>query len=223
MIWVLGANGMLGRDLVATLNDAGHEVWATDIECDIRDPEALESALHKKGPVGSIVNCCAYTAVDQAEYEEAEAFALNADGPANLALLAHRAGVRLIHTSTDYVFDGSSDRPYTEDDPISPTGVYARSKAEGEARVRAYAPEAFVLRTAWLYGEHGRNFVLTMLRLMAEQTSISVVADQQGSPTWTQTVCGVIAELISRDVRGGGVYHVANQGHTSWYEFACAI
>lgn len=222
MIWITGAKGMLGTDLVAMLRQAGRDVLDTDMEVDVRDRAALEAAV-KGRPIDWVVNCCAYTAVDQAETDEAAAFAINADGAGNVAAVAARHGARMIHISTDYVFDGRSGRPYTEDDAVSPIGVYARSKLEGEHRVVAAAPDALVMRTAWLYGAHGRNFVHTMLRLMRERESVSVVADQYGSPTWTQTLCRALAETIRQDLREGGIYHVTNTGRASWHAFALAI
>ena len=222
MIWVVGACGMLGSDLVAMLRGAGLDVLATDAECDVRSTEALKAAAHGMA-IDWVINCCAYTKVDEAEDHKTAAYALNADGPANVAEIARTLGARMIHISTDYVFDGTSHRPYLETDPVSPVGVYASSKAEGEKAVLRASPDNYVLRTAWLYGEHGRNFVHTMLQLMQERDSISVVSDQSGSPTWTKTVCRVIIDLVGRGDGPGGIYHVTSQGVTNWYDFARTI
>jgi dTDP-4-dehydrorhamnose reductase len=222
MIWVTGAKGMLGSDMVAMLRAAGWEVLGSDIEIDVRDPAALQRAIAGQA-IEWVINCCAYTAVDKAETDEEAAFAINADGAAHVAAAAASCGARMIHISTDYVFDGCAEHPYTESDPVSPIGVYARAKLEGEQRVVAAAPEAFILRTAWLYGEHGANFADTMLRLMREREHLSVVADQHGSPTWTRTLCRVITEMLRQDVRGGGIYHVTSSGQATWHAFAEAI
>ncbi|MBT3295053.1 MAG: dTDP-4-dehydrorhamnose reductase [Verrucomicrobia bacterium] len=222
MIWVTGSKGMLGTDLVAALKREGHAVLETDIEVDVCYPQALMNAAEGHA-IDWVINCCAYTAVDKAESDETQATALNSDGAANIASVARTIGARMIHISTDYVFDGLAEQPYVETDPVSPIGVYARTKELGERRVTASAPNAFILRTAWLYGAHGGNFVYSMLRLMGERETLGVVADQEGSPTWTQTLCRVIAEMIKQDVTQGGIYHVTNRGRASWHEFAAAI
>ncbi|NQU41440.1 MAG: dTDP-4-dehydrorhamnose reductase [Lentisphaerae bacterium] len=222
MIWITGANGMLGSDLVPLLRDGGWDVLATDAEVDVRDSEALRVAVASK-PIDWVINCCAYTAVDAAEANEAAAMAINVDGAAHVAEVATSLQARMIHISTDYVFDGQATHPRTEDEPRSPIGVYARSKAESEKRVAAAAPDSTILRTAWLYGHHGGNFVHTMLRLMEEREQISVVNDQFGSPTQTVTLCRVIRQIIRRDVHADGIYHVTSRGETSWYGFALAI
>jgi len=222
MIWVVGSGGMLGTDLLSELRDRGHDVLATDVECDVLDPKALAAAACGM-TIDWVVNCSAYTAVDRAEDDRDAAYALNVDGAANVAEAARELGARLVHISTDYVFDGTSERPYLETDPVAPMGVYACSKAEGEKAVLDVCADSFVLRTAWLYGLHGSNFVQTMLRLMREREHISVVSDQYGSPTWTKTVCTVIGDLVNREAASGGIYHVTNRGETSWFEFACAI
>ena len=222
MIWVVGARGMLGTDLVSELRDRGYDVLATDVECDVLDPEAVAAAVSGQA-VDWVVNCCAYTAVDKAEDDKDAAYALNVDGAANVAEVARSLGAPMIHISTDYVFDGTSDQPYLETDSVSPVGVYACSKAEGEKAVLAASAENCILRTAWLYGQHGGNFVSTMLRLMQERDCVSVVSDQYGSPTWTRTVCSVIRDIIALRTVPGGIYHVTNQGCISWSGFACKI
>ena len=170
-----------------------------------------------------IVNCAAYTAVDKAEDESELCARLNAEGPENLGRLAAAIGARVLHLSTDYVFDGSGSRPYLESDPAQPLGTYGRTKAEGEARLLSAAPDSIVLRTAWLYGRHGPNFVATMLRLMKEREEIGVVADQAGSPTWARDLSGAIAAILSRPEPPAGIYHYTNSGETSWHGFAVEI
>lgn len=222
MIWVTGAAGMLGRELCEALAAAGYDYAATDRELDILDPVAVLAYARERRP-GWIVNCAAYTAVDRAEDEEALATRLNADGPAHLAAAARDIGARLLHISTDYVFAGDGTRPYLESDPVRPLGAYGRGKALGEAAALKAEPGAVILRTAWLYGRHGPNFVATMLRLMAERESLGVVADQRGSPTWARDLAAAIVAIVGRRGFPAGVYHYTNSGEASWYEFACAI
>jgi dTDP-4-dehydrorhamnose reductase len=222
MIWVIGARGMLGTDLFLELQDRGYDVLATDVECDVLNPEALATAAGGQA-IDWVVNCCAYTAVDKSEDDRDAAYVLNVDGATNVAEAARSLGARMIHISTDYVFDGTSHRPYRETDPVSPVGVYACSKAEGEKAVLSASEDNYVLRTAWLYGKHGGNFVHTMLRLMQERDSVAVVSDQYGSPTWTWTVCSAIGCIIELGKGPGGIYHVTNRGEVSWFGFARAI
>jgi len=189
MIWIIGNRGMLGQELAEQLAARGIANVGSDREVSILDPEALRhfaQGVQKDTPIKAIVNCAAYTAVDRAEDEAELAHALNAEGPGNIAELARSVGARFLHISTDYVFSGAASQPYREDDPIGPTGVYGRTKAEGETRVREACPDAVIIRTAWLYGKYGPNFVATMLRLMRERTELGVVADQRGTPTWAR-------------------------------------
>lgn len=234
MIWVVGSRGMLGTELCRQLGAGGAGFVGTDREVDILDPAALEAfAAGKK--IDWIVNCAAYTAVDRAEDEPELCARLNVEGPGNLAALASRIGAAFLHVSTDYVFDGSGTRPYREDDPVGPTGVYGRTKADGETAVRAACPRHVILRTAWLYGKDGPNFVYTMLRLMKERESIGVVADQRGSPTRAADLAAAIATIAGAGgegegtgaaaigSRGYGTYHYTNADECTWYEFAQAI
>jgi len=177
-----------------------------------------------------IVNCAAYTAVDKAEDEPDRCFALNAEGPRNIGRMAEELGAGLIHISTDYVFDGKGIRdasgnlrPYREEDPVAPIGVYARSKAEGETAVLNTCSRAVVLRTAWLYGRFGNNFVFTMLRLMKERDAVRVVADQRGTPTWAADLAQAILTVLRASTQTYGIYHFTNGGECTWYEFACEI
>ncbi|AEJ19473.1 dTDP-4-dehydrorhamnose reductase [Gracilinema caldarium] len=228
MIWIVGNRGMLGTELTRYLEAQGLPVVGTDREVSFLDTAALETFVRDK-PITWIINCAAYTAVDKAEDEEDLALRLNAEGPENLVRLAASQGARLLHISTDYVFSGvpyiinGKPRPYEVDDPTGPTGAYGRTKEAGERRVMSAAPDSIVLRTAWLYGAHGPNFVFTMLRLMKERDSIGVVADQQGSPTWARDLAAAIYGLITKPDVPAGIYHFTNDGECSWYEFALAI
>jgi dTDP-4-dehydrorhamnose reductase len=220
---VVGCYGMLGQDLVAALDESpgAHEVTAVDRDVlDIIDPDACLAAVAGHDIV---VNVAAWTAVDEAETHEAQAFAVNAVGAANLARACSVAGARMLQVSTDYVFAGDATTPYAEDAPLAPRSAYGRTKAAGEWAVRTHLPSAsWVVRTAWLYGAHGPNFVKTMARLAAERDTVSVVDDQRGQPTWTVD----LAEAIVRLVEAGapfGTYHGTSSGETTWYGFAQAI
>jgi dTDP-4-dehydrorhamnose reductase len=222
MIWLIGNKGMLGTELANELAAAGIDFVGTDRDVDILDPRAL-SAFSEGRKIEWIVNCAAYTAVEKAE-EEAEFCArLNAEGPENMAVTARSMGAKLLHVSTDYVFDGSGSRPYLEEDPVAPIGVYGRTKAEGEARVRAVCPEHVIVRTAWLYGKHGPNFVHTMLKSMREKERIGVVADQRGTPTYAADLDAAIMVILRAPRTVYGTFHFTDLGETSWHEFALAI
>jgi len=228
VIWLIGSKGMLGTELAEVLTASGLAWAGSDRETDIRDPQALQSWLAAPGgangqTVDWIVNCSAYTAVDRAEDEEELARGINALGAGNIARLAATIGARLIHISTDYVFRGDGTRPYIETDPVDPQGAYGRTKAEGESLVSNLCPQNFIVRTAWLYGQHGPNFVDTMLRLMRERDSIGVVADQHGTPTWAFDLARAIAAIIKREPASFGIYHFTNAGQTTWHEFAGEI
>jgi dTDP-4-dehydrorhamnose reductase len=220
-IAVVGANGMLGRDLVEALAASAREfVGLTRADLDVTDPTAAITVL---AGFDVIVNCTAWNRVDDAETLEAEASAVNADGPANLAAAARATGARLIHISTDYVFDGTAASPIQEDAPRAPVSAYGRTKARGEELALAGNPGATaIVRTAWLYGEHGPSFPKTMLRLAAERETVSVVTDQVGQPTWTRDLAARLIDLIDAGVPAG-IYHGTNSGETSWYGFAREI
>ena len=222
MIWLIGNKGMLGTELSNLLSSRGAPFVGTDREVSILDPAALEAFATGKG-IDCIVNCAAYTAVDKAETEEDLARKLNADGPENIGRLASAIGARVVHVSTDYVFDGNGKSPYKETDPVNPASAYGRTKAEGEARLTAACPKAAIVRTAWLYGRHGPNFVSTMLRLMAEKDELGVVMDQRGSPTWAYDLAVALADLAVAEDVPSGPYHFTNDGETSWYDFAVEI
>jgi dTDP-4-dehydrorhamnose reductase len=215
---VLGASGMLGTDLCALLDSRGVAVSAPGrTELDLLDADAVLDAVAGHDVV---VNCAAWTAVDDAETHEAEAFDVNAVVPQLLAAAVERHGSRLVQVSTDYVFDGSASSPYDEETPLAPRSAYGRTKGAGEWAVRALAPErSLVVRTAWLYGAHGSCFPKTIARLAAERGSLSVVDDQVGQPTWTADVARVIVDLVAAGAPAG-VYHATSSGSTSWCGFA---
>ena len=217
---VTGAAGMLGRDLTDLLQARGEEftpMARTDL--DITDPAAVAKAVSVVKP-DVVVNCAAWTAVDAAEEHEEEAFAINSGGAANLAAACASVGALLVHPSTDYVFDGHASAPYAEGAPTAPSGAYGRTKLAGEQAVRAALPDAsYVVRTAWLYGGHGKNFVKTMLRLARNGTAPGVVADQHGQPTWTADVAAQIYALVGNSAPTG-IYHATSSGQTTWFGFA---
>ncbi|MBN1242929.1 MAG: dTDP-4-dehydrorhamnose reductase [Spirochaetales bacterium] len=221
-IWLIGNRGMLGAELSGLFEREGVDFVGTDRDVDILDPAALSAFADAKG-ISGIVNCAAYTAVDRAEDEDALCRALNVTGPGNIAAAARDLGAWLIHFSTDYVFDGWGARPYLESDPVAPTGVYGRTKAEGERAAMDACPETIVLRTAWLYGTHGPNFVSTMLALMKERPSIGVVADQRGSPTWAYDLARAVLAIARSPGKRYGIYHYTNSGETTWHGFATEI
>ena len=222
---VTGAGGMLGRDLLAALDRAGvpaGQITALDRSgLDITDPAAVFAAVSEAtGPSDVVVNCAAWTAVDDAESHEGAAFAVNAGGPQLLARACAVTRARLLQISTDYVFDGAAKTPYPVDTPAAPRSAYGRTKAAGEWAVRAELPDRhWILRTAWLYGEHGPSFVRTMARLQAERPFVDVVDDQFGQPTWTQDLAERIVEVVQQDVPAG-TYHACAAGLTSWHGLA---
>lgn len=216
-----GAGGQLGRQLHSRLLAAGHEVVPTDSQSlDFLRPETFGQVITSVRP-DWIVNCAAYTRVDQAESDTGTAYTINRDAPGRLAELATEHGARMLQVSTDYVFDGSHTVPYRETDMPAPLGVYGASKLAGERAVLAGQPGAIVLRTAWVYGAHGHNFALAMLRLARAGKPLRVVDDQVGSPTWTGDIADVIGQLL--EVDAGGLFHFTAAGTTSWHGFACAV
>jgi dTDP-4-dehydrorhamnose reductase len=221
---VTGAAGMLGRDLVAVLAARGPVTAAGRSELDITDPTAVADAVagHKV-----VVNAAAWTDVDGAEAHEAAATAVNASAVAGLARACAAARARLVHISTDYVFGGDAGHPYPEDAPTRPVNAYGRGKLRGERAVRDLLPDdGYIVRTGWLYGAHGHNFVATMLRLAYERDTVDVVDDQHGQPTWTRTLAAQIAVLGGAAVRRrapAGIYHGTATGSTTWYGLARAV
>lgn len=211
---------MLGQDLVAQLRERGDEVTAVDRdEVDITDPEATMTAVAGHDVV---VNCAAWTAVDEAETHEAAAFTVNATGAGSLARAARAAGARMVQISTDYVFDGAATEPYPEDAFIAPRSAYGRTKAAGEWAVRAETPDHLVVRTAWLYGANGPCFPKTIARVAAERGGLDVVADQVGQPTWTVDLADLVVRLVTASAPSG-TYHGTSTGLTSWHGFAQAV
>jgi dTDP-4-dehydrorhamnose reductase len=224
-ILIIGCHGMLGQDMVATAKEAGHEVHCVDHPAiDITKPESVRRHVEATGPE-AVINCAAYTAVDLCETNRETAFAVNADGAGSIAREADRIGAKLVHISTDYVFDGKGSRPYVEDDPTGPVTVYGQSKLEGEKLVFANSREAFVFRIAWLYGKNGNNFVKT-IRAIGQKNGVDkkplkVVDDQWGTPTWTVEVCRQVLKLITTG--HFGMYHATNEGQCTWFDFAKKI
>lgn len=224
-VLVTGGAGQLGRALSRRGTAAGHDVTALDLEhLDIRDARAVAQRVASGFDVA--INAAAYTAVDKAETERDAAFAINETGAANLARACAEHGVRLLHVSTDYVFDGTQTRPYREDDPIAPLGVYGESKAAGERAVRAAG--GTVVRTSWLFEAKGPSFVHTMLRLAKERPVLRVVADQHGCPTWADDLADGLLTLAARLTLAAqhsqdDVYHYCNAEPTTWHAFATAI
>ena len=215
---VVGANGMLGHDLMDVVAAAGHEEVGLDLpDIDITSAESVAVALDRVAP-DVVVNAAAYTAVDVAEEHEDLALRINGDGPRILAeAAAGRPGVRLVHLSTDYVFPGDAATPYPEDAPPAPRSAYGRTKLAGEQAVLAALPDrGYVVRTAWLYGVHGGNFVKTMLGLEATRPEISVVDDQRGQPTWSRDLAAQIVGLVDADAPAG-IYHGTSSGETTWF------
>jgi dTDP-4-dehydrorhamnose reductase len=217
---ITGAGGQLASELLA-LAPGGWSVEAiSELDLDIRDAAAVREAVLRASP-DAVLNAAAYTAVDRAESEREIAYAVNRDGAVHLAAAAAEAGARFAHVSTDFVFDGESGRPYRPDDAAAPINVYGASKLAGEEAVRALAPQALILRTAWVYSPHGGNFVKTMLRLMGERGEVRVVADQFGTPTSATTLAHTLWDLVTAGA--GGVFHHTDAGAASWYDFAQAI
>lgn len=222
-ILVLGGRGMLGRALVAVLSGrpGQHLVTAWDIEdIDITDRDGVGRALGRDS-FEVVINCAAFTAVDKAETERETALAVNGQGAGNVAAAARAAGAESVLLSTDYIFDGTKARPYREDDEPCPVNYYGNTKLVGERLARQADPDCLVVRTQWLYGAGGRNFVETMLLLAETKKTIRVVDDQHGSPTWTVDLAQAIALLVEGGYRG--IYHASNAGQTTWCSFAQEI
>ena len=216
---------MLGNDVAKVLSAADRPFIATDVEIDITDPSQIRRFLDRQKGAGLewIVNCAAYTAVDRAEDEPAKAEAINAAAVRFLGEAARERGAAVVHISTDYVFNGGKEGAYVETDEPDPIGSYGRTKLAGEQALRKALDEHCILRTSWLFGRHGANFVHTMLRLFSEKEAISVVNDQWGSPTYAADLARAIAAVIDAGRRSYGTYHFSNEGRTNWHQFACEI
>jgi len=219
-LMLTGAGGMLAHDAVAILKPGFEVITRREQELDICDAEAVRAAVCSLMP-DVVVNCAAYTQVDICETEQEKAFAVNASGVKHLALACRQAGSLLVHISTDYVFDGTKQTPYLETDVPHPLSVYGRSKLAGENHVAELLEQYIIIRSSWLYGSSGNNFIATILRLAHKQKELQVVNDQRGSPTWTRDLSLAIKALI--DSNGRGMYHVSNQGSCTWYDYARAI
>jgi dTDP-4-dehydrorhamnose reductase len=224
MIWLIGNKGMLGSDVEKLLKEINLKYWATGKEVDITDYKALEKYGRDK-KIEWIINCAGYTQVDKAEEEEEKAFSLNQVGVQNISLFCSKRKIRLIHISTDYVFDGKKNLAdsYSEEDKPNTLGIYGKSKLAGEREIKNILNSYFIIRTAWLYGENGSNFVYTMLKLFKERHTVKVVEDQWGSPTYTRDLAEAIIRIVRSDSNQYGVYHFTNEGITTWYKFAKEI
>jgi dTDP-4-dehydrorhamnose reductase len=220
---VAGARGMLGTDLVTALASRGEAVTGLDrAGLDVTDAASVTDAITHHRP-DVVVNCAAWTAVDDAEASEEQALAVNAGGAASVAAGCAAAGARMVQVSTDYVFAGDAGRPYAEDDVPAPRTAYGRTKLAGERAVLDRLPESgYVVRTAWLYGAHGGNFVRTMIKLQDQRPAVDVVDDQHGQPTWTADVAGQIIALIHAGAPPG-IYHATSSGQTTWFGLAQEI
>lgn len=225
---LLGGNGQVGRELRRSLRSLGDVVVTArdgadaDVAADFAAPESLAALVRDVMP-DVVVNAAAYTAVDAAEADAEAAFQINADAPAAIAAACAGIGARLVHYSTDYVFDGSAPRPYREDDATAPLGVYGASKLAGEDAIRASGARHAILRTAWVYAAHGNNFLRTMLRLAGERDELRVVADQVGAPTPAAWIADATADILRGDADASGTWHLVADGQTSWHGFAEAI
>jgi len=222
MIWLVGNKGMLGTELGLMLKERGIPFCGSDREISILEPEALRRFAEEYQP-SWIVNCSAYTAVDRAETDADAAYALNRDGAANLARLAAERDIPVVHLSTDYVFNGKSPVPLDEEAEPDPNTVYGKSKLAGEVSIRRTWGKHFIVRTAWLYGRYGSNFVFTMLKLMNGKDSIKVVRDQQGSPTWARNLAEFILTICTAESADYGIYHYSGEGSCNWFDFAREI
>jgi dTDP-4-dehydrorhamnose reductase len=226
-ILITGCKGQLGWELCRQGKDRGYDLIPLDLpEFDITDKSAVFDTIKRSHP-DLVVNAAAYTAVDKAESEIDMAFAVNRDGPSYLASACAKTNIPLIHVSTDYVFDGCKEGPYLETDLVAPIGVYGKSKAEGEDKVRSNLKEHIIIRTSWFYGVHGNNFVKTMLRLGREREELRVVDDQHGCPTFAADLAEAILTIVSLIERGEniswGTFHCCGGGSTTWYGFASKI
>lgn len=224
-ILITGAYGQLGKSIKQIIDRdlSGIEATYTDIDSlDLTNPETVDSKL-KEGNFDIIVNCAAYTAVDRAESDEVSCSKINTEAVGHIAKAARRNKVKVIHISTDYVFNGENFRPYDENDEPDPRSIYGRTKLEGEGILMSFCPDSIIIRTAWLYSEYGNNFVKTMLRLGTEKDSIGVVCDQIGTPTYAGDLAATILQVILSDKWKPGIYHFTNEGVASWYDFAIAI
>lgn len=223
-VLVTGANGQLGCALRRLLDREipGEAIYTDKQELDLTDAAAVENFI-RDNEVTHIVNCAAYTAVDRAEEEKRECTLINTDAVKNLAAAADLLGAKIIHISTDYVFDGTNHRPYRESDKVNPISQYGTTKRKGETALLALAPESIIIRTAWLYSDTGHNFVKTILALAEKQNEIRVVCDQIGTPTYARDLAEAVLAVLKSHQWVAGIYHFTDEGAASWYDFAKAI
>ncbi|MDR3586015.1 MAG: dTDP-4-dehydrorhamnose reductase [Desulfosporosinus sp.] len=223
-VLVTGAHGQLGRDILRVMEEESperhHVIGMGRHDLDIKAGQQVMTRFEEERPE-IVIHAAAYTQVDQAESELDQAYAVNALGTRNVAVAAEKVGAKLIYISTDYVFDGCNKTPYTEFDAVNPQSVYGKSKRAGEEFVLALSRQHFIVRTSWVYGEYGANFVKTMLKLGKSGKPIQVVNDQMGSPTYTVDLARFLKNLMQTELYG--IYHATNAGSCTWYEFACAI
>lgn len=223
MIWLIGCKGMLGSEVARQLEKQGLDFVGSDKEVDITEYEVLKNFAKNKPGIKWIINCSAFTAVDAAENNKELAELLNVKGPENIGKCAKEFGAKVIHISTDYVFDGTGNTPYTEDMPLCPIGVYGDTKARGEIALKAQTESYYIIRTAWLYGFNGKNFVYTMTNAMENRNYVKVVCDQRGTPTSAVNLAGVILKIILNNDVPFGIYHCTDLGETDWFHFALRI
>tara|TARA_B100000767_G_scaffold120944_1_gene115302 strand:+ start:123544 stop:124407 length:864 start_codon:yes stop_codon:yes gene_type:complete len=224
-VLVTGGNGQLASSIknLAKQYEGLHLIYTDYKELDICDLNQIDGFFKTHPKIDYCINCAAYTAVDKAETDVEKAFEINAQGPKNLALVCNAQDTILIHVSTDFVFDGNRSEPYTETDIPNPISVYGASKLKGEIEIQKGLKKHFIIRTSWLYSEHGTNFMKTMLRLAETRDEISVVSDQTGTPTYAGDLADVILKIISSKDKNFGLYHYSNEGVASWYDFAKEI
>ena len=224
-VLVTGANGQLGQELnymVQNTNTPFRFIFTDFEQLDITDKQQVQHFVIEN-KIEYIINCAAYTAVDNAESDEEVAYKINYEGVKNLAEVVREVGAKLIHISTDYVFDGTSTIPYKEDDICNPLSVYGKSKLKGEQAIAENAKEWIIIRTSWLFSQYGSNFVKTMLRLMSEKEELNIVADQRGTPTYAADLAEMIFVILDEAEWHTGIYHFSNSGETTWYDFASKI
>ncbi len=221
---ITGSNGQLGNEIrVISLNYPQHQFFFTDVaELDITDISAIQNFV-SENKIDGIINCAAYTAVDKAEDDIELCYKINRDAVENLGKIAQKLSLKMIHVSTDYVFDGTNHIPYTEEMPVKPLGVYGKSKLEGEQVLQQSFTDAIIVRTSWLYSSFGNNFVKTMLKLGRERDELNVIFDQIGTPTYASDLADALLKIISSEKFIPGIYHFSNEGVCSWYDFTKTI
>jgi len=221
MIWLVGNKGMLGSDLEFLLKEEEVDFVGTDLDVDITDPKAVSRFLDNNRSVTSIVNCAAYTDVEKAEDEKEKAFKINAEGPAVLSRHAEERDIFFVHVSTDYVFPGTGDKPWDTTDRPCPLNAYGETKLQGERYIQASGCRFAIVRTQWMYGKNGRNFVNTIVEKLREGRGLKVIDDQYGAVTWSKDLAGILLSLVVKEIEG--IYHAVNTGYTTWFKVAVFI